>query len=64
MFKLSRLRRDGVNDSADMGWMTAMVTRLALFAVANCMAALADFSESGDPSVGTRIFLNMVFFLG
>jgi hypothetical protein len=45
-----------------MGWMTAMVTRLALFAAANCMAAFADFSESGDPSVGTRIFLTWCFF--
>jgi hypothetical protein len=26
---------------------------------ANSIAALADFSETGDPSVGTRIFLNM-----
>jgi hypothetical protein len=40
--------------------MTAMVTKLAWFAAANCMAALADFSERGEPSVGTRIFLNMV----
>jgi hypothetical protein len=26
---------------------------------ANSIAALADFSEIGDPSVGTKIFLNI-----
>ena len=48
--------------NADIGWITATVTILALFLAANCMAALADFSDKGDPSVGTRIFLNMMGF--
>ena len=48
------------SESADIGWITAMETKLAWVAAANCMAAFADFSERGEPSVGTRIFLNMV----
>ncbi len=47
------------SESADIGWMTATVTKLAWFAAANCMAALADFFDRGETSVGTRIFLNI-----
>ncbi len=47
------------SENADIGWITAMATKLAWVAAANCMAAFADFSERGEPSVGTRIFLNI-----